>query len=85
MTLRVVALIAQQRDSTVELFCEFFQQRGLRSQVAVEIAKEARIVAVVAQPMTDGRWRAEARFVTVINAHRGQAIPQRSLRETTTT
>lgn len=49
----VVLLVTHQCNVALEFCGKHFEQRGLFNQVSLEIAEKARIIAVLAQPMSD--------------------------------
>jgi len=81
VALGVVALKAQQGDGPAELAGERGQQRLLRAQVAPEIPKEPRIVAIVAQLVPNALRRTQRGLVAVVDAGAVQALAQRGLGE----
>jgi len=79
---REIALIAQQRHGAIEFVGQGIEQVALLAEVALEIAEEFFIVAVVAQLVPDGLGRAQARLMPILDADRGQAFSQGRLGET---
>lgn len=69
MAKHVIALVAEQRNSTREFFRKDLQQPVLRFEITREVAKETWVVAVLAQLVTDGLGRSEARLVAIVNAN----------------
>ena len=68
MTLSVVALIAKEGDSAAKLLSQGLQYLTLSLQIGLKIIEETFVVTVVTQLMADYFWRAEARFVHVVDA-----------------